>query len=361
MNIQFRCLVCAAVGAAAMPSFGVEAVLQADTYVSASVPDSNFGAVAKMNVGNGESALVKFSLASLPIGTSADQVVSASLVVYVNSLTTAGSLEAQTVLGKWTEPNVRYSNLPPVSGPGTGPTATADFANKYVRFDVTNLVKGWIANAATNYGVLLAPANFATTTVATLDAKEDSASSHAPTLDIELAGPQGPQGPQGLQGAKGAKGAAGATGATGATGAAGPAGPQGDEGPQGLQGNQGPQGSQGPQGPEGPQGPPAELTFAWVVAQSNTNYVYPCSAYCNNTNPPSTSVADGGGKMCRARNGSYGTYIYTSVISGFQEWQCGSTNMGDQNYRLALCNCMFPPNSQLAKGTRAGASAKSTR
>ncbi|MFO1339386.1 MAG: DNRLRE domain-containing protein [Burkholderiaceae bacterium] len=196
----------AAFGVATLPSFGVEAVLQADAYVSAAAPNTNFGAAAKMNVGNGDGALLKFSLVSLPAGTTADQVASASLVVYVSSLPATGALEAQTVLGKWTEPNVKYSNLPPVSGPGTGPTATADFAAKYVRFDVTNLVKGWITNSASNYGVLLVPATFATATVASLDAKEDATSSHAPVLDIELAGPQGPQARRAPRGRKACRG-----------------------------------------------------------------------------------------------------------------------------------------------------------
>ncbi|MBN8734117.1 MAG: collagen-like protein [Acidobacteria bacterium] len=57
------------------------------------------------------------------------------------------------------------------------------------------------------------------------DSKENTATSHAPTLTVVLKGPAGPPGPKGDTGAQGPQGIQGPRGFTGLTGATGPAGP----------------------------------------------------------------------------------------------------------------------------------------
>jgi hypothetical protein len=266
MSHIWRPLVVASCMAWGPAAHAAGALLMADTYVDTAAASSNFGTAPKIVVGGTASSLVRFNLANLPTSVTAADVVGASLVLYVNKLDVAGAVEARLINGGWSEAKVNVGNLPPVAAAGTGTTGEVTTLGKFVRIDLTDAVKQWLATPTANYGVLLSPTLAAPTTLVSFDTKEDSASAHEPMLDIVLAGPAGPQGPKGAKGATGAtgpqgpqgvqgpQGPVGATGATGATGPAGPAGPTGPQGPQGATGAQGPQGLQGATGPQGPQG-----------------------------------------------------------------------------------------------------------
>lgn len=231
--------------AAPLPAHAVNAMLMGDTHVNSSLPDSNYASSAKLEVGGSFSTLVRFSLAGLPAGTTADDVASASLVLYVSSLPVAGFIEARAIQGAWAENKVKFATLPLVAAPGTGASAEVSSAGKFVRIDLTALVKQWLVDPASNYGVLLAPTPGAPATTLSLDAKEDPQTAHEVSLDVALRGPAGPAGAVGPAGPKGK------AGATGPAGPMGPAGPQGLTGPQGATGPQGPAGAIGPQGPAG--------------------------------------------------------------------------------------------------------------
>ena len=246
--------------AAPLPAHAVNAMLMGDTHVNSSLPDSNYASSAKLEVGGSFSTLVRFSLAGLPAGTTADDVASASLVLYVSSLPVAGFIEARAIQGAWAENKVKFATLPLVAAPGTGASAEVSSAGKFVRIDLTALVKQWLVDPASNYGVLLAPTPGAPATTLSLDAKEDPQTAHEVSLDVALRGPAGPAG---------AMGPAGPKGKAGATGPVGPAGPVGPSGPMGPMGPAGPQGLTGPQGATGPQGP-ASLTRV-MVTEGRTN------------------------------------------------------------------------------------------
>src|ERR1700678_732956 len=214
----------AALGAAGLPAFAVEATLVADAHVNSALPTVNSGAISNLNVGAGYTALLQFDLSTLPVGTTAAQVSRAILRLYCNRVDTAGLVSVQAVGGAWGEYSVTYATLPSLGSPVQ--VASVSQAGAYVTVDVTALVQGWISAPTTNNGLALT----AGTAAVQFDSKANDLTGHAAVLDVSLA-TSGPAGPIGLTGPAGP---AGATGATGLAGATGPAGPQGISGGSGL-------------------------------------------------------------------------------------------------------------------------------
>ena len=253
-------------GALWLPALpAADAPLIADTYISAGAPATNFGSAATITIAPGNTGLVQFNLASIPPSST---VPVAYLKVYVNKVTTAGTLTFSPVLSAWTETGVTSS-----PGPGVGASFASvpvSVANTFVLIDVTAQVNGWLATPSTNFGIAIAGAG---ATAVLLDTKENAATSHPGALDVTVTGPQGASGTAGAIGATGANGPAGATGATGAkgptgatgvagaggavgpTGPTGPAGAAGAIGATGVAGITGPVGATGPIGPSGAAGP----------------------------------------------------------------------------------------------------------
>lgn len=236
---------------AAAPAFALDAPLAADAHASSALPATNFGALPTLNVGGGNTALLRFDLAGLPAGTLPSKVVKASLVLFANRVGVPGALEVQTVNSAWSEGTLTAATAPATSGAGSGPVLPVTAAGQYLSVDVTAQVQQWVANPGANFGLALAPALSAPGTVVFLDSKENTATGHGARLDITLAD----QGPKGDAGPRGATGATGATGAAGPKGDTGPQGPKGDTGPQGPKGDTGPQGPKGDTGPAGAVGP----------------------------------------------------------------------------------------------------------
>lgn len=253
-----------ALAVGALPAaHALDAPMLADTTIHAAQPTTNFGSLPTLNIGGGAAALLRFDLGGLPAGTAASKLVSARLKFFVNRVGTAGAVELIAVGSAWDEATATAATAPANAGAGSGTTLPVHRAAQFVSVDVTALVRQWITNPATNWGVLLQPALSAPSTVVFLDSKENTGTAHVAVLDLTLAdqgpaGPVGPAGPRGATGAagqNGAQGPAGPAGARGATGAAGPQGPQGLQGPQGPMGAQGYPGQPGYTGPPGPPGP----------------------------------------------------------------------------------------------------------
>ncbi|HEX3968675.1 MAG TPA: DNRLRE domain-containing protein, partial [Edaphobacter sp.] len=213
----------AALSAAALPAFAVEATLVADAHVNSARPGVNSGGISNLNVGGGYTALLQFDLSTLPAGTTSAQISRATLRLYCNRVDTAGSVSLQPVNRAWGESTVTFATLPLL---GTAAqTVSVSQAGAYVAVDVTALVQGWVIAPATNNGVALTSG----AAVVQFDSKENDLTGHAAVLDVALvssgsggvAGPQGPVGPQGATGPKGDAGAPGPAGPQGAPGAAG--------------------------------------------------------------------------------------------------------------------------------------------
>ncbi len=219
-----------------LPSlWAVTPTLSGDTYVASATPATNFGSSASLDVGSGSLTLVQFDLSSIP---STATVGVAYLRVYVDKLTTSGSLAYALVTSPWNENTVTYSSQPSAASPFT--TLPVSIANSFVLVDVTPQVQNWITTPAGNFGIEVTGVG---TTNVVLDSKENTLTSHPPELDITVIGPAG------------APGVTGPTGPTGAAGSAGPAGSVGAQGPLGATGSIGPTGATGPTGTAGPTGP----------------------------------------------------------------------------------------------------------
>jgi hypothetical protein len=238
----------------------VEALLLQDTYVdngtSGGKPPpnaSNYGSGMDLRVfkGNGRigRTFLKFTLATLPVGTVGSDVTQARLRFWVNSNSTmAGSITLSPVTAAWDE----YSLKDNATGSLTfgSPKLTelpVGSVSDFVSIDVTTWVKAWLNGMLVNEGIVVEASAATSLLNLAFDSKESNQTSHEPRLEISLSkiGPAGPPGPPGVPGAPGVAGAMGATGATGATGTAGP---PGVAGPAGLIGATGPPGVAGADG-----------------------------------------------------------------------------------------------------------------
>lgn len=210
---------------------GVTLPVQADAYVTASFPVSNFGSVGTMNVaggGTGARALLLFQPGmSLPGGTTAANISKATLVLFVNKVNTAGAIDVNAAAGPWSESGVNQSNAPSIANLAAAnvPVSTATVP---LAIDVTAVVKDWVSGTLANNGFVVSASAGSPSTSVMFDTKENSATSRPAILDIVLGG-----------------------GAPGPTGPTGPAGPSGAQGPTGSPGLAGPQGATGPTGPGG--------------------------------------------------------------------------------------------------------------
>jgi hypothetical protein len=248
-------------------SLGQSAPPVGDTYTSTSATGTNYGAKTTLIVSTTDKSYLQFSLAAVPPGST---VSKATLRLYVDAVTTAGSFDVYQATSTWAESTVTERTEPGLGASATGshPVAlTSSSLNQFVLIDITPLVQGWEEGTEANDGIALglttAAGNFS------FDSKEATDTSHEPELEIVLTGPTGPQGtagatgpigpagstgaagPQGPTGAAGPAGATGPPGAQGATGPAGPLGAMGATGPPGATGATGPAGSAGPAGPQG--------------------------------------------------------------------------------------------------------------
>jgi hypothetical protein len=158
-----------------------------DSYTNTADSSTNYGSKTLLDVdGASQITYIQFNLASIPSTASISQ---ATLKLYVNSVTTAGSFNVDYVNGTWSESKIDASNAPP---PGTtiAPNVNVTTAdkNQYVLVNVTTAVRAWLDGSETNNGfALVANSSFN----ATFDSKENTTTSHPPELDIAYAGGDG--------------------------------------------------------------------------------------------------------------------------------------------------------------------------
>ena len=263
MNFRLNPLTTALLLAGFMP-FAVQAVnapVIADSYINSPAPTSNFGTSASLRINNSAKTLLRFDLSELPNTTIAADVAKATLIFWVNTVTSAGALQVSPLTGAWTESGVTWATAPTESATiKTGITTAASASGYYVLVDITNQVQDWIAAPASNFGLAIEPDAGAAGTFVMIDSKENTTTSHPAFLDIILtgtgaAGPTGATGATGANGANGAVGATGPTGANGTNGAAGATGATGANGTNGAAGATGATGANGTNGATGATGP----------------------------------------------------------------------------------------------------------
>jgi hypothetical protein len=158
-----------------------------DSYTSTADPTTNYGAQKTLNVDAAkEIAYIQFNLASIPTGASISQ---ATLKLYVNSVTTAGSFNVDYVNGTWVEGTIDASNAPPLGAAiASNVSVTTADKNQYILINITSAVQAWLSGSEANNGLALV-AN--STFNATFDSKENTTTSHPAELDIAFAGGDG--------------------------------------------------------------------------------------------------------------------------------------------------------------------------
>ena len=233
-----------------------QGVLTDDSFTSSLSPKTNYGTRIALVVSSGTDTYLKFSLANVPSGLNGNSISGGNVVLYVDAVLTAGTMDVYAVNGSWTQGSITYSNAPPSGSQilSAVPVTNAGFLS----LNLTSTVQAWMNGTLANNGIVLVPTPGSSISVS-FDSMENILTSHPAQLNLVLvaAGPQGPQGVQGPAGPQGATGATGLTGPqgpmglTGAMGLMGPAGPQGPTGQMGLMGLTGQQGVQGPAGTNG--------------------------------------------------------------------------------------------------------------
>ncbi|MEI8061655.1 MAG: DNRLRE domain-containing protein, partial [Candidatus Berkelbacteria bacterium] len=198
----------------------------------------------------------------VPTGIIGKDIAKATLNIFVNSVTTAGSFNVSSVTGIWSEETIKGNNNPVVGLKVAGPIAiTTASARHWISIDITNQVKDWLDGIGINNGLALIATNG---TNVSFDSKESAAFSQAPEIDIIM---ERSSGIQGLKGDIGPIGDIGAIGPIGLTGPIGPAGTTGATGSIGATGAQGPIGPIGPAGVKGDTGLTGTFQAGTVAGQ----------------------------------------------------------------------------------------------
>jgi len=216
-------------------ALAANALLTGDTFITTTNAAGNFGANVNLAAGNGATALMQFSLSTLPAGLQASNVSKASLLLYVNRVTVAGNVSVALLTSPFTELTATQTSTGGAVGSiiaGSIPMGVAQVGT-YLLVDVTSAVQNALLSGTVGFAVVSDG-----TSVVQFDSKENVATSHPAQLTVTLVS-VGPPGAQGLPGPPGTQGLPGA---------------QGLPGTQGLQGNPGTPGSPGAQGPAGPAG-----------------------------------------------------------------------------------------------------------
>jgi hypothetical protein len=158
-----------------------------DSYINTASPTTNYGSKTLLDVdGASQTTYIQFNLGSIPATASVSQ---ATLKLYVNSVTTAGSFNVDYVSGAWSEGTIDASNAPPLGAAiASNISVTTAGKNQYILIDVTSAVQAWLNGSEANNGLaLVANSSFN----ATFDSKENTMTSHPAELDIAFAGGDG--------------------------------------------------------------------------------------------------------------------------------------------------------------------------
>jgi TGF-beta propeptide len=158
-----------------------------DSYTNTADPTTNYGAQKTLNVdGASQTTYIQFNLSSIPASASVSQ---ATLKLYVNTVTKAGSFNVDYINAAWSEATIDSTNAPPLGAAiASNVSVTTADKNQYILVNVTSAVQAWLDGSEKNNGLALV-AN--STFNATFDSKENTTTSHPAELDIAFAGGDG--------------------------------------------------------------------------------------------------------------------------------------------------------------------------
>jgi hypothetical protein len=157
-----------------------------DAYVNSAAPTANYGTAGTLDVSSAaDTVFIRFDLTAVPASYTGAFIAKATLKLYVNTVTTAGSFNVDLVNGTWTEKTIDYSKEPALGTTiaASVPLTTAS-KGTYVEIDITPAMVEWLNGTQPNDGIALV-AN--SPLVATFDSKENTAASHSAEIDIVYA------------------------------------------------------------------------------------------------------------------------------------------------------------------------------
>jgi hypothetical protein len=158
-----------------------------DAYTNTATPTTNLGTKPLLDVESAsQTTYIQFDLSSIPAGYTSASIAKATLKLYVNAVTAAGSFNVDYVNGTWSEKSIT-ADLAPALGTTIVSSVPLTSANvhDYVLIDITPAVDAWLDGTDPNDGIALvgnSPLN------ASFDSKENTANSHPAELDIVFAG-----------------------------------------------------------------------------------------------------------------------------------------------------------------------------
>jgi hypothetical protein len=158
-----------------------------DAYTNTATPTTNLGTKPVLDVESAsQTSYIQFDLSSIPSGYTSASIAKATLKLYVNAVTTAGSFNVDFINGTWSEKTIT-ADLAPALGTTIVSSVPLTSANvhDYVLIDITPALGAWLDGTEPNDGIALvanSPVN------ASFDSKENTANSHPAELDIVFAG-----------------------------------------------------------------------------------------------------------------------------------------------------------------------------
>jgi hypothetical protein len=160
----------------------VSLVSIADSYVSQSLPSSNFGSATTMHVANIERSLLLFDLSEIPIGAN---VSSAEVVLCALSIDPGAAGRTHQITrptSNWTEAGVTWNNQP---GGNTGSAMpfTVPAAPGCLSVDVTPALQA-LAQGGANYGFRITDQDESSAPHVEYATREDAVPGLRPTLNV---------------------------------------------------------------------------------------------------------------------------------------------------------------------------------
>jgi len=184
LNLQFAVLLLSAL--CLLTGAYAQLTPSGDAYTNTAMPTTNFGSKTLLDVQSAsQTTYIQFDLSSIPAGYTGAEVAKATLKLYVNGVTTAGSFNVDYVNGAWSEGTITANNAPALGTTiaASVPLNTAE-KNQYILIDITAAVQAWLNGSQPNDGVALVGGNSLN---ATFDSKENTTTSHPAELDIVFA------------------------------------------------------------------------------------------------------------------------------------------------------------------------------
>ena len=158
-----------------------------DAYIQSDNSDKNKGSDEKVKLkddGGDDDRIgfVKVDLSTLPNDVLPEDIVKATLRVWIEKVSDEGTITLQQPGGPWDEEDITADNAPSI-GPPTLFTVdvTEDDEQSFVLINVTPIVRGWVSRRVRNDGIVLVPGGGLKAEVA---AKETE---HERSMDIEVA------------------------------------------------------------------------------------------------------------------------------------------------------------------------------